>query len=118
MVLVWTVSSVLGVALLAAPDDDRVVSFSEGHGPGVVDLLGVASVTVGWAALDGATWARRHQLRLSGRWLLTLVLLAVALAGVGAWSVFADAGAWWLLAAVLLAGGQVALAARAGVFAR
>lgn len=47
----WISLSVLGVGIIALPDDaPRVFSFSEGHGPSILDLPGVILVLAGWLA--------------------------------------------------------------------
>ena len=102
----WIASTVLGAIVLALPDDEaRVFSFSAGHGPAPLDLVGIAIVAVGLAAyVAGLVVARR---RLRGRDAAVAIAAYVPASALAAWSVATDAGAWWL------AGVGVALAAMA-----
>lgn len=96
----------LGAVVLALPDDDaRVFSFSAGHGPAPLDLVGIAIVAVGLAAyVAGLVIARR---RLRGRDAAVALAACVPASALAARSVATDAGAWWV------AGVSVALAAMA-----
>ena len=110
--LAWLFCSLAGTVLIALPDPDRrLFSISEGHGPGVTDLVGALVVTTGWAVLDVQIWLhRRRLLVLPRRGLRLLVLAALVGAVVVAWSVERDAGMWWLLGVALLAGAQLVAA--------
>ncbi len=113
--LTWLLCSLAGVVLIALPDPDRrLFSISEGHGLGLVDLVGALLLTAGWAVLDVQIWRRRRRLLVMGRRRL-LVLGVAALGGavVLGWSVKRDAGAWWLLGVAVLAAVQLILAVRA-----
>lgn len=113
--LIWLLCSLAGTVLIALPDPDRrLFSISQGHGPGVVDLVGALVLTAGWLVLDVQVWRRRrHILAMGRRRLLVLGLAALVGAAVLVWSVERDAGNWWLLGVAVLAGVQVVIAARA-----
>lgn len=108
----WLLCSLAGVVLIALPDADRrLFSISEGHGPGVTDLIGALLLTAGWIALDVRIWlGRRRLLGLCRQWLVPLVLATVVGAVVIVWSVTQDAGMWWMAGAALVAGAQVTAA--------
>ncbi len=110
----WAILSALGLVVIVLPDTGRrLFSLSQGHGPSLVDGMGVLLLLAGWAVLDVATWRRRR--RCSPR---REVLLPTAAAGVAAvalvlWSVLGDHGAWWVVGAVLLAAIQLTAATKA-----
>jgi hypothetical protein len=108
----WLFCSLAGTVLIALPDPDRrLFSISEGHGPGVTDLVGALVLTTGWAVLDVQIWLRRRRLlALPRRGLLLLVVAALGGGVVVAWSVERDAGMWWLPGVALLAGAQLVAA--------
>ena len=113
--LTWLLCSLAGVVLIALPDQDRrLFSISEGHGPGVMDLVGAVVLTAGWVVLDVQIWRGRRRILSMGR----ARLLVLGLAGLGGavvlgWSVERDAGVWWLLGVGVLAGVQLVVAAGA-----
>ncbi len=108
----WLFCSLVGTVLIVLPDSNRrVFSISEGHGPGITDLVGALVLTTGWAVLDVQTWlGRRRLLALRRPRLLLLVVAGVGGAVVVAWSVGRDAGMWWLPGAALSAAAQLVAA--------
>ena len=113
--VVWLACSVAGTVLIALPDPDRrLFSISESHGPGLTDFLGAVLLVAGWVVLDVQVWLGRRRLLTMG-WPRLLLLAVAALAGAAVivWSVEGDAGMWWLMGALVLAGVQVVAAARA-----
>jgi hypothetical protein len=115
--LSWAVLSTLGIVTILLPDTDRrLFSLSEGHGPSVVDAIGVVLLLAGWAVLDIATWRRRHALDHRREVIVAMGAVGVAAAALLLWSVLGDRGAWWVLGATVLAAIQV-LAAMKATFA-
>jgi hypothetical protein len=102
---VWAAVSLIGVAIIALPDDGgRLVSFSAGHGPSLLDAAGILVLLGGWVAFVVPLWNRRSAITHRG----ALALLAVVEATVVAWSVVTDSGMWWMAGVVLLVVAQVA----------
>jgi hypothetical protein len=59
----WLLASVAGVAVLAAPDNDRrLFSISGTHGPSAMDAFGFVLILTAWAVLWAGVWKRRHLL--------------------------------------------------------
>ncbi|HET7929064.1 MAG TPA: hypothetical protein VFM40_05870 [Actinomycetota bacterium] len=69
-------------------------------------------LVAGWVALDIATWRRRHRLSPSRAVRLLTQIAALGAAGVVAWSVLGDHGAWWIGGACVLAAIQLIAAVR------
>lgn len=106
--ILWAALSVVGVVVVAVPDaGPRLLTLSETHGPSAPDLVGIALLLIGWAVFLRAVWRARRAVRAPA---LPVALVVAAAAGVTAWSVLTDTGAWWLLGAVALVGVQVWLA--------
>lgn len=108
----WGTLSAVGLGIIALPDlGPRLFSLSPGHGPSLLDLIGIVALVAGWAVLDVATWQRRRRLPLTlGTWAVIAVVGAVA-AGIVLWSVLGDRGNWWVVGAIVLAALQLAMAA-------
>lgn len=103
--LVWAVLSVVGVIVVAVPDESaRIFTLSETHGPSMPDLIGVVLLLLGWAVFLFALWRVRWAVRLPPQ---PTALAAVVATGVLAWSVLTDSGMWWLMAAGVLLGIQI-----------
>jgi len=101
-----------GVGVLALPaslEGQQIIHFGLGHGPSLVDLIGIALV------IPGGTWL----LVLIIRGLPSLRLPPAALFGLGALfgaglgatlaSVFAGFSAWWIVGLVLLTAAEAVL---------
>ena len=103
---IWLLGSAVGAAIVALPDsDDRVFSFSDTHGPALVDLLGVVIVVLAWLPVAALLWSHRGLLRgPAARWVAVLVLVGAVLlvAAIGY-----DWGSVWLVPAALLMVAQV-----------
>lgn len=113
--IVWAALSVVGVAVVALPDDGpRLFTLSETHGPSTPDLIGIVLLLLGWAVFLSALWRARSAVRVPPR---STALATVAAAGVLAWSVLTDSGLWWIAAAGVLFGIQIwaGLSAAAGL---
>lgn len=115
--LIWAVTNLIGVALIALPDsDNRVISFSRTHGPAPSDLAGTIILVIGWVALNLRTW--RHRKGMANLGVVRLVFMFLVPAALGtallSWSVSRDRGVWWLLGAGMVAAVQVAAAVIAG----
>lgn len=103
--LVWAALSVVGVAVVALPDDGpRLFTLSETHGPSTPDLIGIGLLLLGWVVFLSALWGARSAVRVPPR---STALAAVAATGVLAWSVLTDSGMWWTAAAGVLFGIQI-----------
>ena len=114
---VLAVAAVAGILLIALPDPDaRLFSFSDGHGPGILDAVGAALLSIVWIAIDVFTWHRREALRLSGAAWAAVAVVSLGASALLVWSISTDTGWWWLLGAGVLGLLQVGLAARAGLF--
>jgi hypothetical protein len=109
VVLWWLSWSAAGVAAIAAPDRDRVLTFSSAHGPGVLDLLGTLALLIGALGPWVYLWRGRAALRPSDA---ALPSWLVGTAGLGAGlilaSVVRDFDGWWMVGAGLLTLAQVA----------
>jgi hypothetical protein len=109
-VAVWVGGSFIGAALLALPDgdDERIVSLSDTHGPGVVDAVGVVLLVAAWLPVAALFWRERSLLasRRSGR--CGLVVSAIGSVGVLV-AIALDASAWWVAPVVLLIAAQLVL---------
>jgi hypothetical protein len=109
----WGILSALGLVAILLPDTDRrLFSLSEGHGPSLIDGIGVLLLVAGWVVLDIATWRRLHRRSLRREILVLLAGAGIAGAGLVLWSVLGDHGAWWIVGAVLLAVIQLSVATR------
>jgi hypothetical protein len=104
--------SAAGLGLIVLPDSGpRLFSLSEGHGPSLIDGVGVLLLLAGWATLDIATFRRRGQLVSRPSVLTFTAIAALGAAGVIAWSVLGDHGAWWIVGAGVLVAIQLTAAA-------
>jgi hypothetical protein len=109
----WGILSASGLVAILLPDTDRrLFSLSEGHGPSLIDGIGVLLLVAGWVVLDIATWRRRHRLSLRREILVLLAAAGIAGSALVLWSVLGDHGAWWIVGAVLLAVIQLTVATR------
>ncbi|RZU75529.1 hypothetical protein EV384_4076 [Micromonospora kangleipakensis] len=99
----WLFWSSAGVAAIAAPDQDRLITFSAAHGPGTLDLIGATALLVGALGPWSYLWRGRAVLRGSGKRVTACLTFALGL-GVGLLlaSVFGDVGAWWAVGTGLL----------------
>lgn len=118
----WLLALAVGSALVALPDTgEPVFRISRTHGPGPLDLVGIACIAFGVVALWW--WLIRRRREITAR-LGTVGLLVLALALVlgmveVAWSVSADNGSWWIVgASVAMAAQLIALAASADAASR
>jgi hypothetical protein len=101
-----------GLVIVLIPDTDvRVFSLSEGHGPSLLDGVGVLLLIAGWVVLDLATWRRRREVSYRRGVVVMVTLAAIAASAVVLWSVLGDHGAWWVLGAAVLAAIQLCAAA-------
>lgn len=106
----WLVLSAVGIVIVALPDEgERIMSFSVGHGPSLVDALGMLMLVLGWLLFVVPLW----RLRSSIRWRRRLGLVAMSAAVLTVWSVVTDTGAWWVLGAAVLVAVQVVAAGSA-----
>lgn len=106
----WVVLSLLGAGVVALPDDDvRIFSFSSGHGPSLLDAVGIVLLIGGWIAFVFPMWRARSLIPHRG----VLGGFAVIAAGLTAWSVATDTGVWWMLGTGILAILQLAAAVSA-----
>lgn len=112
--LSWSILSALGLVIILLPDTDRrLFSLSEGHGPSLIDSMGVLVLLAGWAVLDIATWRRRRGLLVRREVLVLTATAGIASIALVIWSVLGDHGAWWIVGAVVLAAIQLTAATRA-----
>lgn len=89
------------------PDEGgRVFSLSEGHGPSVLDLLGISVILIGWLAFLIPLVRSRASVWRPG-WVLVAALAGGALL---AWSLATDTGSWWMVGVVVLVAVQVVAA--------
>ena len=110
----WGILSGIGLVTILIPDTGRrLFSLSEGHGPSLVDGIGILLLLAGWVALDIATWRRRRALSLRREMIVLMGAAGVAGAGLVLWSVLGDHGLWWIVGAIVLASIQLVAAMRA-----
>jgi hypothetical protein len=104
-VWLWLAGSTVGVAVLALPDTGpRVFSFSEAHGPSVVDVVGIAILVGAWLPIAALLWRERRALGRRGRLPAVIATAGVTLLVVSiAW----DVGLAWVPAVALLVWAQV-----------
>ncbi|WP_205325393.1 hypothetical protein [Glycomyces sp. YM15] len=111
VLLTWLAALAFGSGLLALPDTgEPVFRISRTHGPGPLDLVGIACLGFGVVVLWWWLIRRRRTIadRLGHAGLLALALgLALGIAEV-AWSVLADNGPWWIVGASLAMAVQLA----------
>ena len=108
--VIWFLLSLLGIGIVALPDDDaRIISFSTGHGPSVVDSAGIVVLLAGWLVFVSTLWRARSGIARPH----VLGGLALLGAGVVAWSVATDSGSWWIVGAAVLVIAQVVAAVSA-----
>ncbi|MFC7762259.1 hypothetical protein ACFQY4_32650 [Catellatospora bangladeshensis] len=63
VIAVWAACTVVGGFLLALPDDGpRLISFSEAHGPGLLDTVGALLIAAGSALAWWWIWRDRRRL--------------------------------------------------------
>ena len=109
MAVWWLGWSAAGVAAIAVPDQDRVLTFSGAHGPGVLDLVGTVALLIGalgpWIYLWRGRAALRGPERAATGWLVFALGLG---AGLLLASVLSDFSAWWAVGAGVLTLVQVA----------
>ncbi len=104
-IIVWLAASAVGGTVIALPDTGpRLFSFSESHGPSVIDLIGMAVLVAGWLPVAWLLWSRRAAIRGRSAWLAGL--LAIAGVVLLVLTVGKDLGAWWLAAAAILVTAQ------------
>ncbi len=110
--VLWCIASVVGVAVIALPDDDnRLFSLSASHGPSPLDGIGILILLAGWLLLTAATLSRWRQLmRLESRWLLAGALVYAIGVMVLVPGVLLDLGLWWLVGAVVMSIVQIGAA--------
>ncbi len=112
----WGVLSTLGVVVILLPDTGpRLFSLSEGHGPSLVDGVGILLLVTGWVVLDAATWRRRGTLSFPSGIVALMAIAAIGAAALVVWSISGDHGSWWIVGAVVLAAIQIAAAVRATI---
>ena len=64
---------ILGIIVLAWPDaNDRLFSFSEAHGPSMLDAVGLLMIFVPYSILMGMAWNRKERLMTfrTSNWML------------------------------------------------
>jgi hypothetical protein len=104
----------LGLVVILLPDADRrLFSLSEGHGPSLIDGVGVMFLVAGWAALDIGTWRRRHGLSLRRDVLVVMSIAGIVAIALVIWSVLGDHGSWWIVGSVVLSAIQLRAAVAA-----
>lgn len=112
--LSWGILSALGLFAILLPDTDRrLFSLSEGHGPSLIDGVGVMFLVAGWAALDIGTWRRRRGLSLRPDVLVVMSTAGIAAIALVIWSVLGDHGSWWIIGSVVLSAIQLTMAVAA-----
>ena len=103
---IWLKSTIIGGVIVALPDDgQRLVSFSDAHGPSLLDAAGIALAIGGWLVFVAALLKRRPLLRsrLSGSRHAFIVPFIIGLgAGLILASVVSDFTGWWIVGATML----------------
>ena len=101
----WLVGSAVGVAVLAVPDTGpRVFSFSEAHGPSVVDVVGILVLVGVWLPVAALIWSGRRALGRRGCLPAVMAAAGVAMLVV---TIALDLGPAWVAAVAILLGAQV-----------
>ncbi|RXJ04534.1 hypothetical protein DS745_03890 [Anaerobacillus alkaliphilus] len=104
-VFLWLAFLILGVYIIALPDDGpRWITFSEVHGPGFVDLIGIVLVIIGWLLFVKVLWDRRSKLlHFNGGLSLSIVLLLFGFSFVLiVASVASDFLFWWVVGIIIV----------------
>lgn len=111
---VWLVSTLIGGVIVALPDDGQpLVSFSDAHGPSLLDAAGIALAVGGWLVFITAFYRRRSsfQSRLSSSRRMIVASFIIGLgAGLILASVVNDFTGWWVIGAAMLVCVQLWLA--------
>ena len=111
---IWLIFTAIGGVIVALPDDgQRLVTFSDAHGPSLLDAAGIALAIGGWLVFVAAVLQRRPLLRsrLSGSRRAFIVPFIIGLgAGLILASVVNDFTGWWIAGAAMLIGVQLWLA--------
>lgn len=110
--IVWASANAVGIALVALPDTGpRIVSFSQAHGPSILDAAGSLLAIAGWACLEAAIWRRRERLR-ELPWETRALAGGLIVAGVAILipTIAFSLGAWWVLGVAVLVSVQLAAA--------
>lgn len=104
-ILMWTVLSLIGVFLVALPDKESpVIKFSDVHGPGVFDIIGILFIIVGWLFITVGIWNRRKKiLQYKGTKSFSIFLIVIGISyGMIISSVFSDFTFWWAVGILIL----------------
>lgn len=111
VIAAWAICTLLGGALLALPDDGpRLISFSDAHGPGLLDTIGAVLALAGSALAWWWIWRDRRRMSAAPLWWQITAPIAGGLGlGLVVASVFGDFALWWAVGAVLVTLVQVGL---------
>jgi hypothetical protein len=102
--------SAIGVVIVALPDAGPRLAVSQAHGPGLLDLAGIALLLAGSGILWGYLWTARRSLALSASRLRRAWVFGAGLgAGLIIASVVNDFSGWWAIGATLLLAVQLSL---------
>lgn len=109
--ILWLVLSALGIVMIALPDSGpRLATFSEAHGPGLVDAIGIGILLIGNGLLWWYLWRARALVGSAATRVRALWTFAAGLGtGLLLASVASDFSAWWAVGAGLLTIVQVTM---------
>ncbi|BCJ74007.1 hypothetical protein CS0771_35510 [Catellatospora sp. IY07-71] len=111
VIAVWAACTLVGGFLLALPDDGpRLISFSEAHGPGLLDTVGALLIAAGSALAWWWIWRDRRRLAAAPLWWQVAAPISGGLGlGLITASVLADFHLWWAIGALLVTLVQIGL---------
>jgi hypothetical protein len=96
----WLGLTALGIVIIAIPDSgDPLVTMSNGHGPGLIDLLGILVVLIGTGVLYRHLFVNRETImtRLGRPLVIVLVISWVVAVAAAIGAVVLDRGLWWIV---------------------
>ncbi len=104
-VLVFIICMIVGSFVISLPDTGpRLYSFSEAHGPSIIDFIGIVVLLTGWTVLMTGLWKRRDQIFIyNGSKLFIICIFMIGFgSGLIVASVVSDFPYWWVLGAIIL----------------
>jgi len=104
-VWLWMILSFIGVWIISLPDTGpRIFSFSDAHGPGLVDMIGIIMVLVGYTIFITGLWQEKEKIlayKNTIHFQLSLIIFGFSY-GLIVSSVFSSFPLWWVVGIFIL----------------